>query len=1334
MIDLHPILAIVGRTIAGKEGPQKTGTAFLIAPDRVLTCAHCVAFDGEIADRLVVQFHRYGERNATISSGSYREDWDLAILDLDEPVTAGFDPPTLISTVFADDEWRTYGFAGSTAADGVDLSGNLGALGVAYGKPAIHIDGPKLRDKIAGASGAPIWGTHGVVGVLSKQRLKQGTYDTEAAFQTAYGIPLDGERLAWLLERSPKTPTRDHGPFSSLLPVHLPSVGDPRGFVAYYRDEPFGGREAELARLDAWLGDDERPWALIAAPSGRGKSTLVFRWCESLRARRAAHVAFAPVSIRFSTNGIEATAQILASRLRELAGVIGHCGTDQLDTLRREIRARSERPRRADQSPLVIVVDGIDEAARWKLPELGLPARLPAGVKVLLAMRAQSAEGALGELRLEEAGDVFLVPELSALDEAATRQAFLREFPGKEDAASQVYKLSEGDPLLVGMYIRTLREDQPEDLLSSIKEAESGWRGYMRRYWREQTTQWNQDFPDGKVDVLLSILATARGPISKQEIGMIAKERMSQPEMARAFGAIKRFYIAFPSGAGLPERVTLSHPKLPSFIRELFEAEAIDIDAFERAFLEASLDGIRAVADGRAKPSDYVLRHAAEHVRDAPRDQALAARAAGLATRAWYETTKALAPFDEAVEVLLERAASEGLVDVEIASVLAAASRESQVDDWLPMTVAGLVRAGLPPAEAATFVAGRMENQPRHRKQAQALALLVDKLPEGTIETLLARIPDEASRAPLLLEQARRRRDARAPFRVYANVLRRLRPSQADFAWALGLVAAALDGERRLRFARVALRWVHARFIHPAKRLRFKLALAVQLGDGEREEALRSLIAEANALPWRMGAFFSALAMPYLPELEPAALLAELDGIEDAWLRERRISEVAPLLVDRGLTEEIAARQRSMSWRALSLKAAAGFSLAASPIPAKVEQFRSLAYRIDDAVDAALARLALFAAAKCDAPAALEQRVDALVSTIRAARPQTLRPWVLRLISSRLDADGRRAWIEGQLVADSEGRPGDVSSFDAALAAVLEGGSLEDHQVAVEASFARGLPACRSAVVDAMNEGQLREAVRVASSPRELGRAIHAMADKRGASEALDLARGFGWSAVVALAPRLSREEVTGELERLGEVQPGELGTMEKRRVRSRRSSPRARPLVPRVERLDPTTEARRLFVALALGVAYPELQQRYLDGADEARIGLEPSSPFGVPWRGLERDARGTTKASVLTLLDLYPRGELSGSLARDGASLIGFELPTWFWSQAAVEDRHAVWRKALHARRRSRRHHVLEFLVGSAPTIAELSGGSGALPERRCELIARIDAVIERVQTDWP
>jgi hypothetical protein len=82
---------------------------------------------------------------------------------------------------------------------------------------------------------------------------------------------------------------------------------------------PFGGRDDALRKLDAWLEDPARPYALLTAPAGRGKSALLVRWLTALRQSRPDwQVVLLPVSIRFSTNLASVTFAALTAQLARL--------------------------------------------------------------------------------------------------------------------------------------------------------------------------------------------------------------------------------------------------------------------------------------------------------------------------------------------------------------------------------------------------------------------------------------------------------------------------------------------------------------------------------------------------------------------------------------------------------------------------------------------------------------------------------------------------------------------------------------------------------------------------------------------------------------------------------------------------------------------------------------------------------------------------------------------------------------------------------------------------------------------------------------------------------
>ncbi|MFL5279728.1 MAG: hypothetical protein ACJ8AW_01685 [Rhodopila sp.] len=144
---------------------------------------------------------------------------------------------------------------------------------------------------------------------------------------------------------------------------------------------PFGGRDAELERLDHWLTDDQAaPRFLLAAPAGRGKSALLVQWMARLqmaghvgKSEGSWRVVFFPISLRYSTNLPRVFYEALAARLNE--AVDGDLkppaeGADPAayyeDQCRRMLSIASGR-----NLSVLIIIDGIDEALGGALRRTG---------------------------------------------------------------------------------------------------------------------------------------------------------------------------------------------------------------------------------------------------------------------------------------------------------------------------------------------------------------------------------------------------------------------------------------------------------------------------------------------------------------------------------------------------------------------------------------------------------------------------------------------------------------------------------------------------------------------------------------------------------------------------------------------------------------------------------------------------------------------------------------------------------------------------------------------------------------------------------------------------
>ncbi|MGW1614835.1 hypothetical protein ACWCQZ_36425 [Streptomyces sp. NPDC002285] len=186
-----------------------------------------------------------------------------------------------------------------------------------------------------------------------------------------------------------RLPTRYDPRITNFLTAYLGTSRSPR---------PFGGRDGDLARLDDWLADDSaRPYLLLCAAGGRGKSALLVHWARRLLAREETDVVFVPVSIRYRTNLPNVFFPALAARLATVHGEDPPAGADRSPDVWEGVVA-DYMARVPPKGKLVVVLDGLDEAADWELGPHVLPADPLPGLRVVVSARttAERPEGRTG--------------------------------------------------------------------------------------------------------------------------------------------------------------------------------------------------------------------------------------------------------------------------------------------------------------------------------------------------------------------------------------------------------------------------------------------------------------------------------------------------------------------------------------------------------------------------------------------------------------------------------------------------------------------------------------------------------------------------------------------------------------------------------------------------------------------------------------------------------------------------------------------------------------------------------------------------------------------------
>jgi hypothetical protein len=408
-----------------------------------------------------------------------------------------------------------------------------------------------------------------------------------------------------------------------------------RLFITEYIGTPdrpigFGGRGEQLDRLDRWLRNPATPpYALVAGPAGRGKSALLVHWAQRLIGRDPTlAVAFFPISIRFRTNLAAVAFASLTARLALLRGEPLPAGLETPTEVWRELLASMLTRPLPEGVRLLVILDAADEAADWQPgPDLFPPQPVP-GLKVLVSARTLAGDlgsrdwlERLGWHRSGQAQAIELAPlTLSGVAEVLHGMSVpLEALSRRIDIVAELYRLSEGDPLLVNLYAADLWTQgeavarlRPEDLAA----IEPGIDGYFRRWWDDQRVLWGPRSPlrEPAVQETLNVLACALGPLLTSELLELMPDgrRVSVWELDDVLKSLSRFIV----GDGVTHGYAFSHPRLGDhFYDRLHQAgQAAQI---ELRFVRWGRGAVEALAAGRIDVDEvpvYVLQYQRRHL------------------------------------------------------------------------------------------------------------------------------------------------------------------------------------------------------------------------------------------------------------------------------------------------------------------------------------------------------------------------------------------------------------------------------------------------------------------------------------------------------------------------------------------------------------------------------------------------------------------------------------------------------------------------------------------------------------------------------------------------
>ena len=177
---------------------------------------------------------------------------------------------------------------------------------------------------------------------------------------------------------------------------------------------------------------------------------------------------------------------------------------------------------------MLVVIDALDESADLELDTSLFPMPLPEGVRVVLSARPRAGERIpwlrqLGwdQSRLARPLELGLLDAQGVADALSQLPSALEPVRHSQRFADALFQLSEGDPLVLWLYLEWLAEHpeirEPEQLL---KKRAPGIDSYFQGWWEEQHRLWGTRAPDQepRLQRLLALLACALGPLTRREL------------------------------------------------------------------------------------------------------------------------------------------------------------------------------------------------------------------------------------------------------------------------------------------------------------------------------------------------------------------------------------------------------------------------------------------------------------------------------------------------------------------------------------------------------------------------------------------------------------------------------------------------------------------------------------------------------------------------------------------------------------------------------------------------------------------------------------------------
>jgi hypothetical protein len=387
--------------------------------------------------------------------------------------------------------------------------------------------------------------------------------------------------------------TQEHPRLTAILKKRLRPLEE--------RHNLFGGREAELAVIDRCLEEHTSGYVFITGRSGFGKTALLANWIKLLR-RREEHVCYHFISRVDQTADEGFSLRNLCQQLASYHELTGELPADK-EQLRILYADLLRLPPRSSDERLLVVLDGLDEAAGWIPASDMFPHELPPGVFVVFSAREIADRHWLREIELD--GFVLERVELHAFD---TRQIGMllraaedkaQAWAGDETFIDVMHQKSRGDPF----YLNCLVNDIQNGVIASksdLDQQPTGLDAYLNKWWQEVS----QVTGDQAVRDLIGYILVAKGPLTRDELVNISSDdKLDDWVFDATVRTVERHLLGDPRAG-----YTLAHQRFQDFVT----TQKIKGPA-QKPYRQCLLNYCRRWREHRSR---YAFGHLAEHLAD----------------------------------------------------------------------------------------------------------------------------------------------------------------------------------------------------------------------------------------------------------------------------------------------------------------------------------------------------------------------------------------------------------------------------------------------------------------------------------------------------------------------------------------------------------------------------------------------------------------------------------------------------------------------------------------------------------------------------------------------